>query len=65
MLKIDYAKIKGVSPSYITKLIAKGKLRTKQSKTSNRIEIIDCKSNDKIFDNPSFNAKRNKSIKNK
>lgn len=47
-LKNDYAKIKRVSASYITQLVAKGRLITSKNKFG-RVMIIDCPQNDAVF----------------
>jgi hypothetical protein len=55
-LKIDYAKLKGVTPGRISQLIKSGFLETKTE--NGREMVVDCEHNNRLFKNPSWNSNR-------
>lgn len=57
-LKIDYARLKEVTPARISQLIKAGFLETK--KENGREMVIDCEHNNKLFKKPSWNSNRGK-----
>lgn len=55
--KFQYAELKGVSRSYISKLLKAGKLITKEELGEEC--IVDCSENDALFSKPAHNRKEN------
>ena len=56
--KFQYADLKGVSREYISKLIKANKLKTET--VLDMEVIIDCPSNDELFENPAHNRRKKK-----
>jgi hypothetical protein len=54
--KFQYAELKGVTRSYISKLLRAGKLITKDELGEEC--IVDCPENDAIFSKPAHNRKK-------
>lgn len=56
--KKDYAALKNVEPARISQLLKDKKLKT--GTMGGRECVLDCKENDKLFENPKSNSKRAK-----